>query len=290
MKIFLITEIIAKSIKKIYDYSMSHLIWNAGLVEDTTNQNFSTEADFETARRDLMADFEEAPRKLTVEVLNWALEDSSAATMFWENYVKPQCQISYSFRFFPEFARSQIPKGMLVNALKYHLGISLVDRSYEVPVSMGSHYFTRTDVLGFELRTRHYTYKKHIVRGYCNNYIQYRETRKLLQSSRLLEIEMKICEALANHHRYRTLSIELADLYYQMGDLDKAVVLCRKGMLRNGSYNPTNLRYLMVLFKVWIAMSKEKQIENTFNVARGLLSYIFSEDHPLHSTLCSFLA
>lgn len=292
VKMFLITEIIAKSIKKIYEYSMTQLIWSAGQVEDSTNQNFASETEFEAYRRELMADFEEAPRKLTVEVLNWALEDTQAGNMFWENYVKPQCQISYNFKFKPNFSRQQIPRGMLINALKFHLNVTLVDRPYDETLSLADagHYFSRTDVLEFEFRTRHYSYKKHVVRAYCNNYIQYRENRNLMQASRLLEIEMKICEALANHHRLRTLGVELADLHYQMNELDKAVLLCRKGITKYGSYSPTNLKYLFVLFKVWIAMHKQKQIESTFNLTRGMLSYMFSDDHPLHSTLCSFLA
>jgi len=285
---FLIAEVIARSVRKILDKSMTHTIYRAGKITDVFKPDIYSGTSPEVIRENFQADFDRSLKQIVVRVLNLTMGSSSESKKYWNAMVKPQVYLDYSFIFPKNFIFEDLPAGALAHACAYHFGIVLRDRIYNVGKTAEP--FNIDDILSFKIRPKCYGYRKHKVRNLIGMYEINRDLKDFDMATRLLELKLVVEDNLFREQEYLDNLAEIADICLLKEEASKAVEICNRALKRVSSNSPTAIKFLCVQLKAYIKLLNGPKIQEIYKEAVSLIVYNFGSYHPLHSNFNSFLA
>ena len=283
---FLLCEIVARSVKKIVDKQVSHMIYRAGSISKSFPAMEGYE--IEKMKAAYAPEFTLELKRIVLNILNYTMGDSEEARYFWETYVKSQVYYDYNYLFASNFAFEDLSAGSLIHSCFFHFNLQMRDRKYILEKIACP--FKLEDIIDFKVASRMYGFKKHKLRNLTNVFEKHRDEQKYALALKLLDIKLSIEQNLFREQDYLDTLAEIADIYLLKEDYDQSIDVCKRAVNRLSSYSPTTIKFLCIMLKDYIKLEQAQKILETFDIAIAVIVYNFGIYHPLHSTFNSFLA
>ena len=280
------TEMVARSCKKILNYKLSRMIFMAGESVKDIDEGIDLMNEAEIIEAKQM--FDNELKKLVADMLNFVFGNSELSKDFWKVNLREQMSYDFGYRMNSNTDIKDFPIGALLNCISYHFNIKLQDKNFEGLIEK-QFPFNQDSIVCFNHKTKSYSFKKHKLRRVSEYYIEHRENKQYALALQLLRMKLTSEDALGRKEEYLELLGEIADLKLEMGQIDEAIKAADKAISILDTFAPQCIKFICIRLKGYIKKEMDTKVFETFEAAKKVIEYNFGIYHPLHATFHEFI-